>query len=84
MISLYPGFISSEVETLANMSLTILRKAVNSLAVVSVISFIQFSNAITLPSNYDTIWTTQSANSSGSMPVGGGDIGLNAWAENGE
>jgi hypothetical protein len=29
-------------------------------------------------------WTTQSRNSSESMPVGGGDIGLNVWVENGE
>lgn len=27
-------------------------------------------------------WTTQSLNSSESMPVGGGDIGLNLWVEN--
>lgn len=39
--------------------------------------------AITLPSSYDVVWTTQSQNSAGSMPVGGGDIGLNVWAENG-
>ncbi|RDC58653.1 hypothetical protein DU508_00845 [Pedobacter chinensis] len=30
------------------------------------------------------IWTSQSRNSSESMPVGGGDIGLNLWVENGE
>lgn len=29
-------------------------------------------------------WTTQSKNSSESMPCGGGDIGLNVWVENGE
>lgn len=39
--------------------------------------------AITLPDGYDTIWTTQSLNSAGSMPVGGGDLGLNVWVENG-
>lgn len=38
--------------------------------------------AITLPSGYDTIWTTQSSDSSGSMPAGGGDLGLNVWVEN--
>ncbi|MFD2287662.1 hypothetical protein GJU39_12120 [Pedobacter petrophilus] len=32
----------------------------------------------------DVIWTTQSKNSSESMPVGGGDIGLNLWVEKGE
>ena len=34
------------------------------------------------PANY--IWTSQSANSSESMPLGGGDIGMNVWVENGE
>ncbi|KAK4565236.1 hypothetical protein LTR86_003853 [Recurvomyces mirabilis] len=42
------------------------------------------ANAITLPKSYDTVWTTQSNNSAGSMPVGGGDIGLNVWAEDGD
>jgi hypothetical protein len=39
--------------------------------------------AIQLPAGYDTVWTTQSNNSAGSMPVGGGDVGLNVWAEAG-
>lgn len=34
--------------------------------------------------DYNVSWTTQSKNSSESMPVGGGDIGLNVWVENGE
>lgn len=33
---------------------------------------------------YNVIWTTQSQNSSESMPCGGGDIGLNVWVEKGE
>lgn len=33
--------------------------------------------------DYDPVWTTQSKNSSESMPVGGGDIGCNVWVENG-
>lgn len=33
---------------------------------------------------YNPIWTTQSKNSSESMPCGGGDIGLNVWVENGD
>lgn len=33
---------------------------------------------------YNLVWKTQSKNSSESMPCGGGDIGLNVWAENGE
>lgn len=32
----------------------------------------------------DYTWTTQSENSSGSMPCGGGSIGLNVWAEDGD
>lgn len=34
--------------------------------------------------NYNVVWTTQSKNSSESMPCGGGDIGLNVWVENGD
>lgn len=34
--------------------------------------------------DYNVVWNTQSKNSSESMPVGGGDIGLNVWAENGD
>jgi len=32
----------------------------------------------------NVLWTSQSKNSSESMPCGGGDIGLNAWVENGD
>lgn len=31
-----------------------------------------------------TTWNTESNNSSGSMPCGGGDVGLNVWVENGD
>lgn len=34
--------------------------------------------------DYNVPWTTQSKNSAESMPVGGGDIGLNVWVEHGE
>ncbi len=30
---------------------------------------------------YDVVWTSPSADASGSMPLGNGDIGLNAWVE---
>ena len=33
---------------------------------------------------YNLVWSTQSKNSSESMPCGGGDVGLNVWTENGE
>lgn len=32
----------------------------------------------------DYVWTTQSKNSSESMPCGGHDIGMNVWVENGD
>ena len=32
----------------------------------------------------DYVWTTQSENSSGSMPCGGHDVGMNVWVENGD
>ena len=32
----------------------------------------------------DYVWTTQSRNSSESMPCGGCDIGMNVWVENGD
>ncbi|MBT7700396.1 MAG: hypothetical protein HN700_08885 [Verrucomicrobia bacterium] len=33
---------------------------------------------------YNVIWTSQSKNSGESMPVSGGDIGLNVWVEHDE
>ncbi len=32
---------------------------------------------------YDVVWDTPSRDSSGSMPIGNGDIGLNVWVEEG-
>lgn len=34
--------------------------------------------------NYDILWKKESINSSGSMPCGGGNVGLNVWVENGD
>ncbi|MFP4621037.1 MAG: DUF5703 domain-containing protein [Bacteroidales bacterium] len=34
--------------------------------------------------DYNVVWSSQSKNSGGSMPVGGHDIGLNVWVEDGE
>ena len=34
--------------------------------------------------DYRVKWESQSKNSSESMPLGGGDIGLNVWVENGD
>jgi len=33
---------------------------------------------------YNVVWNSQSSNSSESMPVGGGDVGLNVWVEENE
>ncbi len=43
--------------------------------------------ALLLASDYvprDVVWTTQSKNSSESMPCGGHDIGMNVWVEDGD
>lgn len=37
-----------------------------------------------LPKDYDISWQGMSENSSGSMPCGGGEIGLNIWGEDGD
>ena len=44
------------------------------------------TNETTLPfiDSYNVVWTTSSRDASGSMPCGGGDIGLNVWVENGD
>ena len=42
----------------------------------------EFVVAIDLPESYNVVWTSQSRNSSESMPLGGGGIGLNVWVEN--
>ncbi|UKM64318.1 DUF5703 domain-containing protein [Flavobacteriaceae bacterium GSB9] len=44
-----------------------------------------FSAKAQLPTlkNYNQVWTTQSKNASESMPLGGGDIGVNVWVEQG-
>lgn len=54
-----------------------------SIATVLLLNLAQLAQSIQLPAGYDTIWTTQSLNSAGSMPLGGGDVGLNVWAESG-
>jgi hypothetical protein len=39
----------------------------------------------TLPASYDVAWTSPGVNGSAdSMPLGGGDIGVNTWFENGK
>ena len=31
--------------------------------------------------SYNVVWTTPSENAHGSMPLGNGDVGINAWVE---
>ena len=53
---------------------------------IFVVLFVYAGAAHILPSNYDVVWTepgSVSNGSSSSMPVGGGDISLNVWVENG-
>ena len=49
-------------------------------------SLINFTVASQLPTDYDVVWSSpsQSNGSASSMPLGGGDVGLNVWAENGK
>jgi hypothetical protein len=42
------------------------------------------STAQSALSSYNVSWNSQSQNAAGSMPCGGGDIGLNVWVEHGE
>lgn len=37
-----------------------------------------------MPAAYNVVWDSPSANSSESMPLGGGDIGCNVWVEDGQ
>ena len=48
---------------------------------LSFFSFILLAQ--TFPENYPVVWTSQSQNSSESMPCGGGGVGLNVWMEKG-
>jgi len=40
--------------------------------------------SISVLSDYNVVWTSQSENSSESIPLVGGDIGCNVWVENGD
>jgi hypothetical protein len=49
-----------------------------------IISTLILSTSATLPTSYDVAWTTPGVNGSAdSMPLGGGDIGINTWFEDG-
>ncbi len=48
------------------------------------IFFFLFISLLTKAAEPDFVWTSPSANSSQSMPCGGGDIGMNVWVENGD
>ena len=53
--------------------------------IIYIVLLITLSTKAQIPvlENYNQVWTSQSENSSQSMPLGGGDIGLNVWVENG-
>ncbi len=61
-------------------------KAFVIIACISSLIFIRNSAncQITHLTPYNIVWTSESQNSSESMPCGGGDIGLNVWVEKGE
>ena len=42
------------------------------------------ANGLDRLDDYNVVWTTPSADSGESMPVGGHDVGLNVWVEDGE
>ena len=51
--------------------------------VLSALALCCTSVLATLPSSYDVVWNKPGVNGSAdSMPLGGGDIGLNTWYEN--
>ncbi|MDE6394470.1 MAG: hypothetical protein K2K77_03925, partial [Duncaniella sp.] len=49
---------------------------------ISTVLLTALTSAAIVPDDY--VWESMSRNSSESMPVGGGDIGLNVWAEDGD
>jgi hypothetical protein len=51
---------------------------------ISILSLIHVSAQTIELDKCDMVWTSQSNNSSQSMPCGGGDIGLNVWVEHGD
>ena len=51
---------------------------------IFVVFFLSLWFITTTQAQENVVWTSQSQNSSESMPVGGGDIGLNLWVEKGE
>jgi hypothetical protein len=55
------------------------------LILISFLFFSLYTKAqIATLDNYNQLWKTQSNNSSESMPLGGGDIGVNVWVEKGD
>ncbi|MBB5437842.1 hypothetical protein HDC92_001516 [Pedobacter sp. AK017] len=62
------------------------KKHIQPLIIGIVLSFLGIPVLAQQPATADQnlVWTSQSENASGSMPCGGGDIGLNVWVEKGE
>lgn len=59
------------------------KKKLIALLAVLFISLFLSHNAYSLDTldSYNVLWKSQSDNADGSMPVGGGDVGLNVWVE---
>ena len=54
------------------------------LSVFLCLTFSGLAQQINNLANCNVVWTSPSENAAGSMPVGGGDIGLNVWVEKGD
>ena len=54
------------------------------LVLISVTLSIHAQKGVNYPDMYNVVWDSKSKNVAGSMPVGGGDIGMNVWVEGNE
>lgn len=53
--------------------------------ILIVFSLLWTTALASLPASYDVVWNKPGINGSAdSMPLGGGDVGLNTWYENGK
>jgi len=65
------------------MARTTLRGAAFAAAFLSAFAIGAEAQMSSSPERYDVVWDRPSRDSSGSMPLGNGDVGLNAWVEEG-
>lgn len=62
----------------------ILKKKVGVICIILLSACLFITKAQDRRTDGGFVWSSQSENSAGSMPCGGGDIGLNVWVEKGE